>query len=70
MEGRDFGAIVPAGLDDFGGRGVQVQLGDEAVSQAEESLRLLLGLQLQLVDGVNVSDGVHCRQKTNTNTQK
>lgn len=60
----------PASLDDFGDGGVQVQLGDEAVGEAKESVGLLFSLQLQLVYGVNISDGVHCQQTSQIKPQK
>lgn len=53
----------PSCPDDFSDRGVQVQLGDEAVHYAEEELCALLGLLLQLAHCVHVSDGIHCTDK-------
>ena len=50
---------LPSGPDDSGDGGVQVQLGDEAVGEAEEDLGALLGPQLQMVHRVHVRDGVH-----------
>lgn len=57
---------LPPRLDDFYDRRVEVELGDEAVRNAEESLGILLGLLLQLDHSVHVSDGVHCRDKNST----
>lgn len=53
----------PAALDDFWNRRVEVELGDEAVCDAKESLRVVLGLLLQLAHCVHVSDGIHCTDK-------
>lgn len=53
----------PAVLDDFRNRRVEVELGDEAVCDAKESLWVVLGLLLQLAHCVHVSNGIHCRDK-------
>ena len=41
---------LPLGFDDSGDGGVQVQLGDEAVGEAEEDLRALLGRRAVCLD--------------------
>lgn len=56
---------LPPYPDDFCNRRVEVELGDEAVCDAKENLRILLGLLLQLTHCVHISDGVHCRNKRN-----
>lgn len=58
---------APSCPDDFSDGGVQVQLGDKAVHDAEEELGTLLGLLLELAHCVHVSDGIHCRHKVDTN---
>lgn len=56
----------PSCPDDFNDGGVQVQLGDEAVHDAEEELGTLLGSLLKLAHCIHVSDGIHCRDKVGT----
>lgn len=53
---------VPARPDHFGHGRVQVQLGDEAVGEAEERLDVFSGLLFQLLHCEHGRDGRHCNK--------